>query len=72
MEMIEQIPCPVCGELLAVDSTTLMCPSCGTSLEVLADEDYWPSFAMFLLGVITGAGGLMGVAAFTGYKMYKH
>jgi len=68
--------CPECGATLVISGepgTIITCPSCGTSLEVLADDDagYWPLFAMWLLGIITGIGAVVGGAAAVGYKIYK-
>jgi len=56
--------CPECGAELVVSAepgTIIACPSCGTRLEVLADGDagYWPLFAMWLLGIITGVAGVV-------------
>jgi len=68
--------CPECGAELAVSAgpgTIITCPSCGTRLEVLANDDagYWPLFAMWLLGILTGIGAVVGVASAVGYKIYK-
>jgi len=68
--------CPECGAELVVSAepgTIIACPSCGTRLEVLADGDagYWPLFAMWLLGIITGVAGVVAGAGAVGYKIYK-
>jgi len=43
------------------------------TVEGYADDDagYWPLFAMWLLGIITGIGAVVGGAAAVGYKIYK-
>jgi len=62
--------CPECGATLAISAepgAIITCPSCGTTLQVQADTDYWALFAMWLLGIITGVGAMVGAAATSGY-----
>jgi len=66
--------CPECGTELAISAepgAIITCPSCGTTLQVQADTNYWALFAMWLLGIITGAGAVIGGAAAVGYKIYR-
>ena len=73
MERYESVPCPSCGRAINISAgdTTGTCPSCGVQLEVLEDDGYWQPFAMWLLGILTGVGAVVGGATAVGYKLYK-
>ena len=73
MEGYESVPCPSCGIPITVSAGDIVgaCPSCGVQLEVLEDGGYWQPFAMWLLGIITGVGAVVGGATAVGYKLYK-
>ena len=72
MEGYENIPCPSCGVPITVSAGDAVgtCPSCGAQVEVLEDGTYWQPFAMWLLGILTGAVAVVGTASAVGYKLY--